>query len=50
MIILDQNIAAADHAAGCMRAITSHAVELLAGGVVIVMPEKMRARTPPSDA
>ena len=50
VIILDPNIAAADHAAGCLRAITSHADELVAGGVVIVMPDKMRARTPPSDA
>ena len=50
IIILDPNIAAVDHAASCLRAIATHATELLAGGIVIVMPDKMRARTPRPDA
>lgn len=50
IIILDPNIAAADHAAACLRAIATYSADLLGGGVVIVMPDKMRARTPRSDA
>lgn len=50
IIILDPNIVAAEHASACVRAITSYAAELLAGGVVIVMPDRMRARAPDPDA
>lgn len=49
-IIILQKIAAEDHADACLRAIVKHEPELMAGGVVIVLPEKMRARTPKPDA
>lgn len=50
IIILDMNIAPRDHAAACLRAITAYEAELLAGAIVIVTPERMRARTLDPDA
>lgn len=50
IIILDPNITPANHEEACMRAITTHAAELLAGAVVIVMSDRIRARAPNPDA
>lgn len=50
IIVLDSSITAADHEGACLRAIATHETELLAGAVVIVMPGRMRARTPRPDA
>lgn len=50
IIVLDPKIPAAKHEEACVRAITTHGADLLTGGVVIVMPDRMRARTPDPDA
>lgn len=50
IVILDPDIPAAQHEEACLRAITTYEAELLAGAVVIVMPERIRIRTPKSDA
>lgn len=49
-IIVLHKIAAAEHVAACLRAMAEHAAELESGGIVIVQPEKMRARSPAPDA
>lgn len=50
IIVLDSNITPAQHEEACRRAIAAHESELLGGAVVIVMPDRMRARTPDPDA
>lgn len=50
IIVLDPHIPAENHEEACLRAIRTHAAELLDGAVVIVMPDRMRARTPKPDA
>jgi Uncharacterized protein conserved in bacteria len=50
IIVIDQNIRPPGHAEVCVRALTVYAAELAAGGVVIVTPDKMRARTPKPSA
>ena len=49
-IIIIRKTPAEEHAAAALRAIDLHAEELLAGGIVIVAPERMRARWPTEDA
>lgn len=49
-IIIIRKTAAEEHAAAALRAIESHRDELVAGGIVIVAPERMRARWPNEDA
>lgn len=49
-IIVIRKTPATEHAAAVLRAIEEHREELLAGGIVIVMPERMRARWPDEDA
>jgi predicted nuclease of predicted toxin-antitoxin system len=50
IVIVEQGIPAAEHAAACLRAITDYADELIAGAVVIVTRDKMRKRWPPPHA
>lgn len=50
VIILDPHLAAADHVAACVRAIEAYSAELMCGAVVIVTPDKLRARAPKPDA
>ena len=50
IIVFDSNITPAQHEDACVRAITVHEAELLGGAVVIVMPDRMRARAPRPDA
>ncbi|PYQ31083.1 MAG: hypothetical protein DMF56_04045 [Acidobacteria bacterium] len=49
-IIVLYQVRAEEHAAACFRAIREHEANLAAGGIVIVTPEKIRARWPPPDA
>ena len=49
-IIVIRKTPAEEHAAAALRAIEWHRDELLAGGVVIVAPQRMRARWPSEDA
>ena len=45
-IVILRKTPAEEHAAAALRAITEHSDELLAGGIVIVTPQRMRARWP----
>jgi predicted nuclease of predicted toxin-antitoxin system len=50
VIILDQEILPTEHANACTRALLRHGADLLAGGVVIVTADRMRARPPKPSA
>ena len=49
-IVILRKTPAEEHAGATLRAIEEHAAELVAGGIVIVTPERMRARWPNEDA
>jgi predicted nuclease of predicted toxin-antitoxin system len=49
-LIVLLKLPAAEHETACVRAIEEHGETLLAGGFVIVGPERMRARDRPPDA
>lgn len=46
VVILDQEILPTEHANACLRALATHGADLIAGGVVIVTADRMRARSP----
>jgi predicted nuclease of predicted toxin-antitoxin system len=50
VVIIDQDIPPSEHAAACVRALATYSAELLAGGVVIVTPHRMRVRPPKPSA
>jgi predicted nuclease of predicted toxin-antitoxin system len=50
IVILDPDIPAAKHEEACLRAISTHEAELVAGAVVIVMPDRIRIRAADPDA
>jgi predicted nuclease of predicted toxin-antitoxin system len=45
-VVIIRNTPAREHAAAVFRAIEQHEAELLAGGIVIVTPQRLRARWP----
>lgn len=50
VIIFERDIVPPDHAAACVRALATYGADLLAGAVVIVTTDRIRARRPPNSA